>query len=472
MKSLFKIIVVKILEIEARLVLKKYKPRIVAVTGSVGKTTTKDAIYSVLASGSHVRKSAKSFNSDIGVPLTILGFPNAWSNPLLWLKNIVEGLFLIILPNRYPEILVLEIGADRPGDIERITKWIKPDVAVITRMGKVPVHVEFFPTIAAVRREKGFLALAVKKGGTLVLNGDDDDANFFASLNPHALRILRYGFDEKNDVYAREYAIQYAENTLSQSLSQPNGISFTLAVRGGGAFKDEGVTETETARVSIVGSLGRQHVYSALGAAAAGVALGVKLPQIAKTLKRHATPPGRMRILSGIRGSVIIDDTYNSSPVATLEALETLQAITTPTTPTTPITPAPPTASVMPAAPAGRKIVALGDMLELGEYSAEEHRTVGKKAAEVAHLILTAGMRAKGIAEGALSAGFLAEHIRSFEDSTALGEFLKSEIKMGDVVLCKGSQGTRMEKAVAMILEKPQDAKKFLVRQDEEWQKR
>src|SRR4051812_3206000 len=103
MKQSFKKIVVKILELEAKLVLKKYKPKVVAITGSVGKTSTKDAIYTVLATTFFVRKSSKSFNSEIGVPLTILGLPNAWNSPSGWIKNIIDGFLLFLLPHKYPQ---------------------------------------------------------------------------------------------------------------------------------------------------------------------------------------------------------------------------------------------------------------------------------------------------------------------------------------------------------------------------------
>src|SRR3989344_2398390 len=103
-------LVVSILTWEARTVLKKYRPRVVAVTGSVGKTATKDSIYSVLARGTHARKSEKSFNSEIGIPLTILGAPNAWSNPLRWVLNFIDGLFLMFFTSRYPEWLVKNLS--------------------------------------------------------------------------------------------------------------------------------------------------------------------------------------------------------------------------------------------------------------------------------------------------------------------------------------------------------------------------
>ena len=144
MRTVFKNLVVAVITLEARAVLRKYKPKIVAITGSVGKTSTKDAIYAALARGGRVRKSEKSFNSEIGLPLTILGVPNAWHNPLRWLQNIVDGLFLLVLTVEYPEWLVLEVGADRPGDIRSLAAWLPVDIAVITRLPEIPVHVEFF----------------------------------------------------------------------------------------------------------------------------------------------------------------------------------------------------------------------------------------------------------------------------------------------------------------------------------------
>src|SRR3990172_13183455 len=122
MKEILKKILISILRWEARLVLKKYKPKIVAITGSVGKTSTKDAVYASLSKFFFVRKSEKSFNSEIGLPLTILGVSNGWDNPLIWLKNIIAGLELITTREKYPEWLILEIGADKPGDIKNVSK--------------------------------------------------------------------------------------------------------------------------------------------------------------------------------------------------------------------------------------------------------------------------------------------------------------------------------------------------------------
>lgn len=144
MKEFFKNKIIKILEWQAKAVLSKYNPRIIAITGSVGKTSTKDAVFLVLNKFFKVRKSEKSFNSEFGVPLTILGCKSGWNNPWLWLKNIVWGFYMMIFNIDYPEWLVLEIGADKPGDIREISSWLKSDVVVLTKIAEIPAHIEFF----------------------------------------------------------------------------------------------------------------------------------------------------------------------------------------------------------------------------------------------------------------------------------------------------------------------------------------
>src|SRR3989344_8120119 len=144
MKTTFKKIITYILKTESRLVLWKYKPKVVAITGSVGKTSTKDAVYAVLSKIAHIRKSEKSFNSEIGLPLTILGCPNGWNNPVIWLANVFKGLWLFLWPHKYPEWLVLEVGVGKQGDMRKTASWLKTDAVIITAIGETPVHIEFF----------------------------------------------------------------------------------------------------------------------------------------------------------------------------------------------------------------------------------------------------------------------------------------------------------------------------------------
>lgn len=429
MKEYLKKIIVKILEWEARTVLKKYKPKIVAITGNVGKTSTKDAIFSVLSDFFFVRKSEKSFNSDIGVPLTILGLPNAWNNPLKWISNIIEGFKIILLPKDYPAWLVLEVGADRPGDIEKVGAWLHPDIVVVTRFSEVPVHVEFFESKDAVVKEKGYLVKALKKEGLLILNADDPDVMSFASKA--YIKPITFGVAESSNVRGSNYNLVYIDGL-------PVGITFKV---------DHG---NNVMPVSIAGVAGLHHMYPALAALAVGMSQGLNPIKLSDALAHYEAPRGRMNIIKGIESSIIIDDSYNSSPVALEEALSTLDSIKT----------------------TGRRIAALGDMLELGRFSIDEHKRLGKKVAKVCDVLVAVGLRGKFFAEAALKARMGKRKVFVFENSGEAAGFLKDKIKKGDVVLVKGSQGVRMERVTKALIADPDMAKELLVRQDEEWEKR
>ncbi len=435
MRTLFKNAVVCIITLQARAVLRKYKPRVVAVTGSVGKTSTKDAIYAVLAKSYRVRKSEKSFNSEIGLPLTILGAPNAWSNPIRWLTNIVDGLFLILFDAPYPEWLVLEVGADRPGDIRSLAGWLPVDIAIITRLPEVPVHVEFFDSPEAVIEEKASLIDAIKPGGTLALFADDPRTLGLQHRLPAPdAKIITFGFAEGTDV---------------------RGEHITLLKEKGGEGWPIGMTATITCGgvslpLEVAGAVGPHAFLPALAAAAVGRALDKELGDIVGALESYDPPPGRMRLLPGIKGALIIDDTYNASPAATIAALDTLAMI----------------------APKGRKVFAIGDMLELGRHSVEEHRKVGAHAAQTANLLVTVGFRARDIAAAALDNGMPDNNILQFEDSGKAGRELQNLIGEGDCILVKGSQSIRMERVVEELMQEPEQAERLLVRQDAEWKKR
>lgn len=429
MRLIFKKIIVAIITWQAKAVLKKYKPKIIAVTGSVGKTGSKDAIHAVLSKFFFVRKSNKSFNSEVGVPLTILDCPNAWNNPILWLKNIIDSFALIFLPNHYPDYLVLEVGADRPGDIQFITEWLKPDVAVITKLSKIPVHVEFFRSVGEVLLEKSFLVRNLKREGVAVLNADDEDIMSFQTITENE-KVL-FGENEVSDVRGFDFGISSEDGA-------PIGVS----------FKVESGKEVE--EIVVRGALGKQQMYQALSAIAVAKTFSLSLKKIAKAFSGFVAPPGRMKIIKGVKNSVLIDDSYNSSPVAVEEALSTLKNIQI----------------------SGRKIAILGDMLELGIYSTDEHKKIGELVAQTCDFLITSGVRARFIAEGALNAGLPENNIFQFEDSVSAGKHAEILIKEGDVVLIKGSQGVRMEKTVEEIMAEPDKAFELLVRQEEEWKRR
>lgn len=409
MKAIIKKIIVKILAYEARLVLKKYRPFIIAVTGSVGKTSTKDAVYTVLSSRYNVRKSEKSFNSEFGVPLTILGRPSGWRSPRIWLGNIFHGLDLILFANDYPKYLVLEVGADHPGDIRSITKWVHPNISIITKVSKVPVHVEYFKSVEDVVREKEYLAKGLIAGGTLILSKDDDRVSQMTA--PQAGKTLYFGAENIKEVQ------------VAYEAEKPIGMSITLTIDG------------EERMVTTRGIVGDHHVYPLIIAIVTGKAVGMTLDEAIQALGRHKSPAGRMNVLSGTNNMTLIDDTYNSSPDALHSALTTLKGITGP-----------------------RRVAILGDMLELGKYAVEEHRKAGEYARTCADLVISVGLRARGMQ---------AHH--HFNTSVEGVEKIPALLKAGDIVLVKGSQGVRMERISKVLLDPALDPKEYLVRQDAEW---
>lgn len=432
MKTLLRTIVVAILTWEAKLVLKRRTPKIIAVTGSAGKTSSKDAIFAVLSyAGLSVRKSEKSYNSEFGVPLTILGLESGWNSPWRWVLNMVQGLITALGSEPYPAWLVVEVGADRPGDIRRIARWLKPDIAVITSIPDIPVHVEYFHSPHALAQEKRRLVEHMRPGGLLIINGDDTYTKHIHA--EFADSAVTFGFEGQNAFVAKDAGIQYEEK-------KPVGMHFYC--------------EHSNSRISVtvLGALGKPRVYSALCALAVAEAAGIALETAAEALAHFAPPPGRMRIVPGIRGSVIIDDTYNSSPAAALSALETLHEIKW----------------------AKRRIAVLGDMLELGRFSKMAHTQVGEMAKKSADLLVTVGFRAKEIGQVALDHGMQESNIRAYDqqESARAGKELEPELKEGVVVLVKGSQGMRMEKTVLEIMAEPERAEELLVRMDRDWRNR
>src|SRR3989344_4779348 len=232
MKNLFKKLIIFIITLQARAVLRKYKPMLVAVTGSVGKTSAKDAIYAVLAKSARVRKSEKSFNSEIGLPLTILGVPNAWNNPFRWLQNIIDGVFILVFNAQYPEWLVLEVGADRPGDITSLSKWLPVDIAVITLLPEMPVHVEFFDSPEAVIEEKAAIIDAIKPGGVLALFADDPRTLGLQHRLPAPdARIITFGFSSASDVRGEHVAL-LSEDGGSPARGGPTGMTAEVSYNG------------------------------------------------------------------------------------------------------------------------------------------------------------------------------------------------------------------------------------------------
>ncbi len=439
----------KIIELKlkflAKLILKKYQPEVIGVTGSVGKTSAKEAIYTVLAAKfDHVRRSIKNYNNEIGVPLTIIGVDSPGNSFFGWLKVCLKAWRLILVQDKkYPQILVLEMAVDRPGDMKYLLSIVKCRIGVVTMIG--PVHLEFFGSIDKIKNEKGYLIKSLNKNGWAILNYDNEKIRQIKETS--RARVLTYGFSQRANIRAQEIKTHFtARQEINQNLI-PNkgannllGINFKLSYNGS-------VVPVFLPRV-----LGQAAVYAALAAAGVGIVYDLNLVEIAEALGKLKFPPGRMNLVPGIKYTLIIDDTYNASPQSVMAALDVLYEI--------------------PVPDGARKYAVLGDMLELGSYSEEGHRAVGRYVAKTkVDKLIVVGERSRDIARGARDAGLSEDDIFHFPYPEEAGLSLQERIKEGDLILVKGSQGIRMEKIVKEIMADPLHAKDLLVRQGKEWEK-
>lgn len=430
MKQFSKKIILHILEWEAKRIIARYKPRIVAVVGSVGKTSTKDAIATALAGKFRVGKSKKSYNSEFGVPLAIIGSSSGGTDIVKWVQVIVEGFLLSLFHHQYPEILVLEVGADRPGDILRTAGWLETDVVVATAYGEVPVHIEYFSSKENLVLEDKEICKTLKHDGVLVVNGDDGDACSFTESWSGVSQTVSM---KAGDIMGTQYALRYDAET-----GFPQG--FSVSVR---------VADLDDIPLTLSGVIGEQFTYPLLSACAVGLYMGMSRDDIMGALSRHVSPPGRMRIISGQYNICIIDDTYNAAPAAVTAALWTLRDIR--------------------MSKKGRKIAVLGDMMELGHFSVEQHKKIGRLATSICDILVTVGVRSMITANEALEAGMKVASVTHVEDSVKAGELLASLVKPHDIVLIKGSQSMRMEKVVMALMAEPEKKADMLVRQDDVW---
>jgi len=425
----------------ARRTIAKYKPLVIGVTGSVGKTSTRLAIAALLDGQYRLRTAEKNYNNDIGLPLTVLGIKHCGRNIFRWAAALAgAGRRLVMRESGYPETLILEYGVDRPGDMRYLLSMARPQIAIVTAIGAIPAHVEFFRDGEALVGEKADMVRALGPQGTAIL--DHDDASVAALRDVTEGRVVTYGFDKRSDLRIVYCAPRVTHHPSAGDV--PDGINIKIQYKG------------TIAPLRLDSCFGFPHAISAAAAAATGIALGMNLVDISTALRRYIPPPGRLRVIEGVRQSVILDDTYNAAPESVQAALDTLLML-----------------------PGKRKIAVLGDMLELGRFGAHAHRAVGRRAAQCTDILVTVGAAARTIANEAVaqdvardSATLPFDRVFKFDDAISAGKALRRMIQRGDLVLVKGSQAMRMERVVEEVMAHREDAGELLVRQEPEWKKK
>jgi UDP-N-acetylmuramoyl-tripeptide--D-alanyl-D-alanine ligase len=349
---------------------------LLAVTGSAGKTTTKEILAHILATRFRVMKSSGNLNNHIGLPLQLL-------------KLEAEH-----------DVGVVEMGMNHAGEIRALGALAHHDLAVVTTVA--PVHLEFFESLAEIARAKYEIIETLPSGGVAVLNADDEYVSQFG--RDFKGKVVTFGIKRAADVTAQKVKLNGAE-----------GSTFELVVGSVG----------EPVTFPLVGE---HNIYNALTAAAAAMERGISPSQAAAALSSIAPPDKRGQVLH-LHGATIINDCYNSNPRALEAMIDTLASMN-----------------------AERRILVVGEMLELGPTAETLHRECGKHAAEkkIDVVIGVRGM-ARAVAEAACGSGTQAQFVETPEQA---GEWLAHNLRPGDAVLLKASRGVKLERALDMLQDK------------------
>ena len=392
----------------ARYILRKLGPRVVGITGSTGKTTTKELMAAVLSRRYATFRNYGNYNNHHGLPIALGRL------------------------NQEHQVAVLEMACDGMDQIRELAALARPTIGVVTSVNEA--HLAYLGSLEAIALEKGRLVEALpprEQGGTAVLNYDDPRVRAMGSRTQ--ARVVTYGLDPGADLVAGGIE------------ASPDGLSFTVFVTD--FFPVPGLRGRRKLKVKLP-LLGRHNVYAALASVAVGLVLGVPLEEALEAMVSLHSLPGRLNPLAGANRTRILDDTFSASPASTLAALDTLELFDK-----------------------RRRFAILGDLLELGSYRAEACRRVGQRVAEVSSFLVAQGDSASRIAEEAQASGLPADRILVTYTAQDTVRGVAGRLRPGDTVLVKGAVEARMEQVVAGLLADPSQASRVLVRQTAGWQK-
>lgn len=343
--------------------------RVVGVTGSVGKTTTKEMIAAVLGTTYRTQKTPENFNNGLGLPVTVLSL------------------------DRADEAVVLEMGMNHFGEIALLTRIAQPDIAVITNIGTM--HMENLGSREGILQAKLEILEGLRPGGLAVFNGDND----LLSSVAEQYHAVTFGLGANNDVRAEHIT---TENDITHFTADAFGTSLEITLP----------------------TVGEHNILNALAAIAVGLKCGVAPERIESGLADFHNTGMRQHIYD-CRGVKIIEDCYNAGPESMEAAFGVLGSYP------------------------GRKIAALGGMLELGELAPQAHYRVGTLAAQTADVLFAYGANSEQTVRGALDAGM--KNAKYFESHEELAQALKAELRAGDNLLVKGSRGMKMERVLRLL---------------------
>lgn len=396
--------------------LEKHKPILVVVAGSVGKTSTKNAIATVLVERFRVRMHEGNHNTHMSAPLSILGvdYPTNIRSLGAWL-GVWRAARYRIKHEKDVDVIIQELGTDTPGDIPHFGTYLNPDIAIVTAVSAE--HMEFFKTVSAVAQEELSVAGYSK---LTAINRDDVSGEYVQYVTSSS--ITTYGLGG-----TAEYRFVAEDDTLE--------TGFT------GKFISPELGEVATT----LHLVGEHNTKAAVAAGLVAAKLGMTADEVASGLAKIRPVSGRMNLLRGLEDTIIIDDTYNSSPLAAEAALQTLYRVQAP-----------------------QRIAILGDMNELGDFAPQAHEQLGSMCDPnaLAWVITIGEQSEKYLAPAARRRGC---QVRSFKSPYMAGGFVHSVMEPHAVILAKGSQnGVFAEEAIKVILHST-DEEKLLVRQSPTW---
>ena len=364
----------KALQQLAKAYLNELDTKVIGITGSNGKTTTKDMTASILGTKYRVHKTSGNFNNHIGLPLTVLSAPQD------------------------TEMLILEMGMSSRGEISLLSKIGQPDAAIITNIGES--HLLDLGSREGIADAKMEIVEGLKPDGVLIYNGDEP--LLINRVTDLEIRKISFGRSLTNDYYPLK--IESGQDDMKFTIEKEGQHEFLLPV------------------------LGTHNVLNSMAAIAVGREMGVSFDEIAKGLSELKLTNMRMEVTFGAKGEKIINDAYNASPTSMKAAIELVKAMTDAT----------------------KKILVLGDMLELGPEEAAYHYKMGELITEEIDYVLAYGELSANLAEGA-KGNLGAERVFHFDDKQALVQKLKELTEPHALVLVKASRGMRLEEVVGAL---------------------
>lgn len=372
---------------------------VIGVTGSIGKTTTKELIAHVLSAQFSVHKSELNHNNEIGVPQTLFGLEETHT------------------------ACVIEMGMRGPGQIRRLAEIAAPTIGVVTNVGLS--HVELLGSPENIALAKAELFELLPHDGSVAVYPADDP--FAALLREHFKGEVALTCALETPGAGTSPAVGTPADLRASDISlHENGYRFTVSSPWG-------------TQKMFLPSPGRFNVLNALFAVAVAGQLGVPLDVIGRQLLRWTAPPMRLEVLTSAEGVTVLSDAYNAAPDSMRGALETLR-------------------DTQPKA-GGKRIAVIGEMRELGEVSSEAHAIVGRAAAHIKpDMLILIGEMTRKSAAAALAAGFPLDNLHQFDTTSEAVGLVPFIVQPGDVVLVKGSRAMAMEQIVDAIMKRAPDA--------------